>query len=163
MCRMFICRHCGQEKAANPRLKGQQQYCGEAACQRARKAAWQREKLAADENYRTRQKGCQKKWRVHQPSHQYLAGYRRDHPAYVERNREQQRLRNLKRREEPVRPDPSEKIVKMDTFRAQAIPAGVYELRPYIMDASAKIVKMDAFIAQIQPLSASSRLNPPEL
>ena len=44
----FICKNCGKEKQANPRLKSNQRYCNEQACQRARKAEWHKRKMATD-------------------------------------------------------------------------------------------------------------------
>ena len=160
----FICVHCHQEKSVDPRQKDKQRYCGENACQRARKSAWQREKAATNPAYQARQKACQERWRQSRPLHQYQQNYREAHPEYVERNREQQRVRNHKRRAQRVQrvqPDLAKKIVKMDALLATAIPAGTYEIRPYKMDASQKIVKMDALIVQIQTISALNHPHPP--
>ena len=59
----FICQNCHQKKSADPCQKGKHRYCDEEACQRARKAAWQRDKMANDPVYHARQKDHQKRWR----------------------------------------------------------------------------------------------------
>jgi len=46
-----ICIHCGKSIKPNPRVKNQR-YCSEKACQRARRASWQRQKMANDPDYR---------------------------------------------------------------------------------------------------------------
>ncbi len=94
----FICKNCHEEKDSNCRLKdGNKQYCGKAECQRARKAAWQRGKMRNNSKYRDKQKEYLKQWRKRRPLDQYQKQYRQSHPDYVEKNRQQQRLRNNKR------------------------------------------------------------------
>ena len=161
MSAMFTCQNCHQEKPVDLRQKGRQQYCGEAACQRARKATWQREKLAIDPAYSARQKESHKQWCRDKPLHQYQRDYRERNPDYEVRNREMQRERNRKRREQATIRDSAEKIVKMDASSVTTIPAGTYELRPFIMDASKKVVKMDAWLVQLKTVSAVSHPNPP--
>ena len=109
MQRTFICACCGKQKLANPKLKGNQLYCGDHDCQKARKAAWQRQKMASDPEYRADQKEGLRKWRKNRPLDQHQKQYRQRHPEYVERNRHAQKLRNQKRSQTP-----SEMIVKMD-------------------------------------------------
>ncbi|MCP4611455.1 MAG: hypothetical protein GY845_22305 [Planctomycetes bacterium] len=55
----FRCRHCHKLRLA--RVKNQK-YCGEPACQRARKNAWRREKYACDPDYRINQKSSTEGW-----------------------------------------------------------------------------------------------------
>lgn len=80
MQKTIICKNCEKEKSANPRLKGNQEYCGDPECQRARKAAWQREKMAKDADYRADKKESNKQWRKNRPAHQYQRPYREQHP-----------------------------------------------------------------------------------
>ena len=47
----FYCKHCGERKRKNPRLKNNQSYCGSKICQRARRNQWEREKLKKDPLY----------------------------------------------------------------------------------------------------------------
>jgi len=80
----------------NPRIKNQQ-YCGNESCQRARKAAWQRKKMAIDQDYKEDQYDRQKNWRKANPD--YYREYRRRNTEYTKRNREQQRERDKRKRE----------------------------------------------------------------
>ena len=144
----FVCKNCNQEKPANPRLKGTQKYCNAPACQRARKAEWQRQKLAAKPKYRRTQSECDRQWRRAQRASQYQRQYREKHPDYVAKNREQQKIRNQKRK----RQTSAEMIVKMDALKKDTlknVKSNIYIMTPITMDASLKIVKMDSFIAQL--------------
>jgi hypothetical protein len=132
-------------------LKGEQEYCDDPECQRARKAAWQKEKKVKDLEYRARQIECLKRWRESRPLHQYQREYRENHPDYVARNREQQRIRNRKRRTQPDSTE-DKKIVKMDALPGRPILSGTYALTPWEVDASRKVVKMDALIVELAVL-----------
>ena len=140
----FICKGCNTKKPINPKLKGNQEYCGERKCQRKRKAAWQKNKMATDANYKQSQQKLVQNWRDKKPAHQSQSQYRKDHPSYVADNRVKQRNRNQKRRVKPF----EEVIVKMDalTFKEPIICA----MTPLEKDASEKIVKMDTLLVQLQ-------------
>lgn len=89
------CCHCGgyfipDQRQKNPR------YCVQAVCQRARKAAWQRVKIRADPDYRANQKRCWQDWCKAHPA--YWKEYRQQHPDQARRNRDLQRVRNVRRR-----------------------------------------------------------------
>lgn len=134
-----------EKKDRNIRCKNQK-YCGSPACQLARKAAWQRNKLKTDHNYKTRQKKCKHRWRKNYPANKYQHEYRIDNPDYTEDNRAKQLERNRKRAKKQAFNQSVEKIVKMDAL-AQESP--VYQMKTYQLDASAqKIVKMDTLIVQ---------------
>lgn len=139
MPKTFICTHCKIAKPANPKLKGNQQYCGAAKCQRARKTAWQREKMNNDREYRESQQQSKQNWRVLKPADRYQAEYRKTHPGYVKRNRQQQRLRNQLRR--------NRVIVKMDALTN--LKPAIYLLTPYKKPAPEKIVKMDTLLVKL--------------
>ena len=143
MQRTFICQGCEQVKQADPRQKGTQKFCGEPHCQRARKAQWQKTKMKTDTIYRAQQLDCLKQWRRERPLHRYQADYRENHPEYVERNREQQRVRNQKHHQGPS----SEVIVKMDALNK--IKSDTYVMRPL---ATEKIVKMDTLVVELTVL-----------
>jgi hypothetical protein len=151
----LLCKNGGHEVPANFRLKGNQQYCGDPECQRVRKRAWQKNKMATDRKYRRKQIACLVRWRKEHALHRYQKQYRDDHPEYVEKNREKQRLRNDKRRQR-VQLTPLEKIVKMDAFQNQPIKSGIYWLAPYAMDTSPKIVKMDALLVELKKFQDDS-------
>lgn len=156
----FICKNCQRERHANVRLKGEQEYCDAPECQRARKAAWQKEKKAKDPEYRARQIECLKRWRENRPLHQYQREYRESHPDYVDRNREQQKVRNRKRRAQPDSTE-DKKIVKVDALSGRPILSGTYALTPWEVDASRKIVKVDALIVELAVLQGDTHPVPP--
>ena len=102
------CVHCG--KFFIPRNR-EQNYCTEQACQRARKAAWQRYKMKTDADYRTQQKLSHQKWLRNPPS--YWKRYRQRNPDKTERNRTLQHIRNRRNRQSDRSP-PCPLIAKMD-------------------------------------------------
>ena len=55
----FRCRHCGKLKV---RRALEQTYCGEKACQQARRNAWRREKYSEDSDYRLNQRASTAAW-----------------------------------------------------------------------------------------------------
>ena len=54
----FICLGCGKELTSSKKSGDRQSYCGEKKCQRVRKAAWQRQKVVEDADYRSDQARC---------------------------------------------------------------------------------------------------------
>lgn len=72
----------------NPR-NGNQTYCSRKQCQMARKAKWQREKRAGDEDYRKNQADSQARWTARNEG--YWKRYRASNPEYENRNREKQK------------------------------------------------------------------------
>lgn len=76
-----------------PRNK-MQKFCSKPACQRARKALWQKQKMATDPEYQKDQHLAQKKWLFNNPG--YWKKYRRRNPEKAERNRSLQKIRNCK-------------------------------------------------------------------
>jgi hypothetical protein len=102
------CVHCG--KLFIPRNR-KQNYCPEAPCQRARKAAWQRYKMKTDADYRTQQKLSNEKWIKENPS--YWTRYRQRNPEKAERNRILQHARNRRNRRGDQDPE-TPVIAKMD-------------------------------------------------
>ena len=72
-----------------------QRYCGQRHCQQERRRRWKREKRRTDADYRDNQARAQRSWGERHPT--YWREYRRRHPQYQERNRQQQRLRNARR------------------------------------------------------------------
>jgi hypothetical protein len=104
--------------------------------------------MAEDPQYRSRQLECQRTWRKKRPLDQYQKQYRQDHPDYVRKNRELQRIRNRNR----SKPAHDQKIVKMDTLKEPTDKSMTYIMHPFRVDASGKIVKMDALIVQLTDL-----------
>ena len=70
--------------------------CSDPGCQRRRRAAYHRQKIAADPEYRQICLDSPQKWRSRNPD--YWRRYREQHPVGVERNRQQQHVRDQKRR-----------------------------------------------------------------
>ena len=86
------CLHCGTFFL--PRNKNEN-YCSLKECQKARKAAWQRNKLQHDKEYRENQQLSQNKWRRNNPD--YWKQYRQKNPDKTAKNRALQRIRNKRR------------------------------------------------------------------
>ncbi|MGF6808565.1 hypothetical protein OKW30_003691 [Paraburkholderia sp. Clong3] len=119
-----------------------QRYCSSKACQRARRRDWQTRRLRIDDDYRDNQSRAQAKWRAGHSG--YWREYRAAHPAYRERNRSMQQIRNARRNFEP--------IANMDVIRShQPLGSGFYVLRD-ADDAGA--ANMDAWTVHIAVLSA---------
>ena len=106
------CVHCG--KFFIPRNRNQN-YCIEADCQRARKAAWQRYKMKTDVDYRTQQQLSNEKWVNKTPG--YWTRYRQRNPDKAERNRALQHIRNRRNRQSDQHPA-FPLIAKMDARKS---------------------------------------------
>lgn len=151
MATTFVCINCHRLMPANIRLKGNQEYCSATACQRVRKAAWQKLKMANDPDYHSQQFEYVRQWRKNHPAHQYQKQYRLDHPEYVKTNRELQLIRNQKRSVLLS----FQKIVKMDTLNANQLKkSNTCIMKPFKVDDTGKIVKMDPLLAQITYLQS---------
>ena len=125
-----------------------QKYCSKPECQRERRRRWQRQKLKEDPDYRANQAVAQRRWREKNPD--YWRRYRRAHPGYTERNREQQHQRNRKRGQAATGPSPPG-IAKMDAYEAQtAVASGTYRLIPV---SGRDLAKMDAYLVEMHVLS----------
>jgi hypothetical protein len=89
------CCHCGGYFIPDLRQK-HPRYCGKSGCQRARKTAWQREKIRGDPDYLANQKRRWQDWcKVHLD---YWKACRQKHPEQAKRNQDLQRIRNIKHR-----------------------------------------------------------------
>lgn len=123
------CAHCRCHFLPDPRVKPQR-FCSNKACQRARKAQWQRDKLATDPDDRANQRDCQQRWQ-HQHPH-YWRQYRQQRADYRERNRLLQQHRDHKRR---IRPLAKMAVLEPVTF----IQPGIYPLIPVVGPPLAKM------------------------
>jgi hypothetical protein len=134
----IVCCNCGLFFTPDPRNKNQK-YCGKAQCQKARRAAWQRNRMATDPGYRGDQKLSRQKWARSHPD--YWRNYRTQNPQITSRNRVLQRVRNRRRlKQKPL-------IAKMDASKCLAFkPFGQFYLVPVI-------AKMDALKVRIYPIS----------
>jgi hypothetical protein len=116
----FICVHCGRSLPRNRRLgEGRQVYCGRKECQRARRAAWKRRKIAEDPDYRRNHNDGNRSWRVAHPD--YWRTYRSSHPDAVQRNRDLQRVRRSRSTDggPPVWVDAGGGVAKVDASTIQ--------------------------------------------
>ena len=140
------CLCCKKRFMAHPAVHDQR-YCSNPECQKARKRAWQKEKLAKDSDYRANQAEAQRQWRSRNKD--YWKEYRRKHPDYTEGNRTGQRERNRRRRL-------GSGIAKMDELkRKTVIPSGRYRLVPL---CNPEIAKMDELIVEIGIISEACDL-----
>jgi hypothetical protein len=136
------CLACASTFPANPRVPAQN-YCPRPECQLERRRLWQRQKRRSDDDYRDNQRQCQRRWRASHPD--YWQNYRADHPEYVDRNRDQQRVRNAARQASP--------IAEMDAIPPiSPLVSGTYRLSPV---ARSEVAKMDAWIVRITLLSGT--------
>ena len=130
-----------------------QRYCSAPSCQLARKREWERRKLEADPDYRANRQEAQRAWRQAHP--EYWRGYRLRRPAYTERNRQQQRLRNQKRR----CLDMAEMIANTDASMIKKIVLpGSCEIVPL---GEAEIAKKDASMLEIHVVLSPYQHVPP--
>jgi len=138
---LFTCRHCGKTLPRNPRVK-KQRYCSSSSCQNARKRSHDK-KVNQTSKGKQLQKSRNKRWRDTAPAHAYQDRYRKSHPEYEARNREQQKQRNKR-----YHKDPGSKIVKTDTLLLQPSHDGFYKALK--VKKQKKIVKTDTLVLQMQ-------------
>ncbi|MBT8330991.1 MAG: hypothetical protein KJP06_01560, partial [Deltaproteobacteria bacterium] len=120
----------------SPRHKTQI-YCMKLDCQRAKKAAWKRNKMRADPDYRYDKKLANQKWAKTHPD--YWKNYRDEHPEYVERNRILQTVRNRRRRRSSSQKGGDKKVIaKVDAsiFNKNSL-VGQFYLVPVIAKVDA--------------------------
>ena len=89
------CRYCEQVFQPSKFQPGQS-VCSSPECQRRRRAENRRQKIASDPEYRQVCQDSCRKWRASHP--EYWRQRRESNPAVVEGNRQQQRVRDQKRR-----------------------------------------------------------------
>jgi hypothetical protein len=112
-----------------------------AVCQRERRRRWHRNKLRSDDDYRANQVQAQQAWAGRHSD--YWREYRAGHPDYTERNRLEQRRRDLRRR--------AAHLAKMDEpTPIHAVPSGTYRLLP---ESGGDLAKMDAWTVKITVIS----------
>jgi len=131
-----VCRHCRKTiRDPNPRIKNQT-HCNEPACQRARKAQWQRKKMRTDPDYRKNQMDAKDQWRLGNPG--YWKEYRRKNKAYTKRNRDLQKVRDARLR--------AVRLAKMDASSgATSLNNNVY----FLIHVAGDLAKMDALIHRV--------------
>ena len=144
------CKHCGCLFVQSSRHPNQK-YCTKEKCQKARKAKWQRDKLANDGAYRQNQKDCRDQWLQNNPD--YWKNYRNKNPAYAKRNREMQRERNRTKRSRNSTESILSPIANMDASDDENNKiSGRYQLIPC---KGQKVANMDVIIVEIRDITAS--------
>jgi hypothetical protein len=115
-----------------------------------RKNRWQKDKLASDAAYKGNKADAQRRWLERHPD--YYREYRKNHPQYVERNRQRQRQRNQRRGKGSggTSLQSGSMIAKMDA--RPSLKSGTYRLIPV---GSPLIAKKDAMVVALSVLSTS--------
>jgi outer membrane receptor for ferrienterochelin and colicin len=122
----------------------EQQYCGQADCQRARKNQWRKNARQSDADYRSNQRCSNRRWQASHPD--YWKRYRASHQKYVHRNREKQRVRDQSAKTEGQKGEATH-LAKSDAFFEKTpIPSGSYWLTPVL---ASHLAKSDAFFVKI--------------
>jgi hypothetical protein len=96
-----------------------QAYCPRTECQRERRRRWQRAKRLTDPDYKYNQRNAQRAWARRNPN--YWVQYRKSHPQYCKRNRQQQLVRNGSRNGHAL-------LNLTSSHFAGALPAGTYRI-----------------------------------
>ena len=148
---ILVCWHCRKRVRSNKNLKHlDQHYCGDKACQTARKLLFDRQKYKANPTYRSQKlqnARDRKKKQADQgnqlASSRYQRDYRASHPDYVSDNRQKQRARNAKKRRKT---SPEQKIVNPDSLMQQ-VPDNEIVYAMIAVDYK-KIVNPDALMTE---------------
>lgn len=150
------CPFC-QQQFAPSRFHPEQTACPAETCQRQRRHQNRKHKLALDSEYRQVCRDSARKWRADHPG--YWNEYRATRPRSVERNRTQQRQRDLRRRLSRLANNNSALDLKSSA-------AGVWLLGPAARDlannnlASAQVVILQAPMPSALPTAASCKQHP---
>jgi len=140
----FRCACCRRILPRNSKVKNQR-YCGDKACQRARKRKWQREKLETDPDHRANKRASQQAWKNKNPT--YWKEYRRKNSASNERNRQLQRVRDRAKCRGAARDDLAKTDTSMPFFNDTS---AIY----YISTDMGNLAKMDALPVKIIQITA---------
>jgi len=144
------CRYC-QQVFQPARYHPQQLVCSQPSCQRQRRRDYHRAKIRSDPLYAQVVKESRKKWRDAHPHYQQQ--YRERHAEAVERNRQQQRVRDQRHR--------LQHLVKNNlALNLRRSPAEVWLLGP-TADDLVKYNLADSQLLILQPVSLSRRAPPP--
>jgi hypothetical protein len=149
---ILVCWHCRKKVRSNKNLKHlDQHYCGDKACQAARKLLFDRQKYKTNPTYRSQKlqnARDRKKKQADQGSplacSQYQRDYRASHPEYVVDNRKKQRERNARKAGKTIR---EPKIVNPDALMLKT-PDNDTVYAMIAVDYK-KIVNPDAFMSEM--------------
>jgi len=151
--RTLVCRHCGRQVRRNKKLKHlDQHYCGDTACQAARKLSFERQKYKNNPSFRSdKLQGARdrKKKQADQIDPLACSRYQRDY------NRQKQRVRNARKTGKTLH---ETKIVNPDTLMLQ--PPDNDNVYAMIAIDYKKIVNPDALMSQIAELKPLMKSQP---
>jgi hypothetical protein len=133
------CRFCQSPFQASP-FHPEQTTCSAKPCQQQRRSQNRKQKLALDAEYRLVCRDSARKWRANHPG--YWKQYRAGKPDAVERNRAQQRQRDMRQRLADLANNNSALDLKSSA-------AGVWLLGPATSDlANNNLASVQVFILQ---------------
>jgi hypothetical protein len=125
-----------------------QQYCSKRQCQNKRRQKWRKQKMASDKDYKANQYDAQKRWC--RKNQDYWRRYRDQHPHYVKRNRQLQRLRNGRASADKPGRGPIAKRYALDEKKTDI--SGYYKLIP----ADERLIaKSDVSLVKLELISVS--------
>jgi hypothetical protein len=158
-----VCRHCGKKVQSNKRLKHLlQHYCGEKACQSARKNKHERDKYNTNELYRINKLQSARDRKKKQADEgnplacsRYQQDYRASHPDYVLENRKKQRVRNARKAGKTIQ---ETKIVNPDAYISQQ-PENDIVYAMIAVDYK-KVVNPDAYMSKIIDMESVTKAKP---
>lgn len=161
--RILVCRHCGRQVLKNKKLKHRdQQYCGEKACQAARKLSFERHKYKTNSFFRSEKLQRARDRKKHQADQgdplscsRHQRDYRATHPDYVIENRQKQRARNARKADKTKH---ETKIVNPDALMLQT-PDNDTVYAMIAVDYK-KIVNPDALMLEITDIKSVTRAKP---
>ena len=151
------CRFC-EHSFLPSRYQPGQLVCGSPDCQRRRRAEDHRQRIAADPEYRQVCRDSPQKWRARHPD--YWRQYRQQHPTAVERNREQQHLRDQKRRLRDLANNNSALDLKRSAAGVWLLGSGLQDLANN-NPAPAQVWVLEALPLRKPPASQSCKQQPP--
>lgn len=137
-------KDCGVLFTPCPQVPGQR-YCSQKACQQVRRNEWNQKELVANTAYRKERQADNECWMKSTPN--YWKEYRARHPNYAQKNREQQKLRDQKRRKTLSKPV----LAKTDeSFPVPPVITGRYKLIPVHSNV---LAKTDEYIVEIEAIT----------
>ena len=140
------------------KFQPRQQVCGAPDCQLQRRTAYHREKIAADPVYREVCRDSPRKWRACNPG--YWKRYRDTHPVAAEHNRQQQKVRDRKRRLHDLANNTSALDLKRSAAQIWLLGPGAAQLANNT-SAPAQIWVIEALPLRSVPAARSCQQQPP--
>jgi hypothetical protein len=150
------CLYC-QQVFQPSKFQLRQTVCDETECQRKRRTDYHRKKIASDPEYREVCRDSPRKWRSQNP--EYWKQYRQKCPAAAERNRQQQKLRDRKRRLCHLANNTSALDLKHAVAQVWLIGSGVSHLANN-NSAPAQVWVIEALPPHPAPLGSSCKQHP---